>query len=492
MGHVQQSSRDIQHTVKEAEGAFYAGVQTLVQEKLETLSQQKGELEAVLGDLKRCESHVEEELRIASQQQILTNKAQMIDTVDKVRIKSVVDNFAPKVSANISMAPTDELFEKCHDIEKVDSAEIAGVQILGGKACAIGVVNKVVCFDIRIKTNPLGYLVIPNSITCSFACAADGEERIECELEELAPAKYRVRYTPPDTETRQLKVDIDEELHFHVPFTVSIARVPELKGHLNSGITKPWGVCISNKTGQIIATDFEADQVKLFNTKGNHINTIGGRGRGKGQFKSPAGIAVNQQNQIIIVESANHRVQVISERGDFINFVGQKGTDPLQFSFPYDVAVSRSGLIFVSDCYNHRIQVLNPDLSFAGMFGSEGSANGQFKNPIGVAIDHADKVYVVDSGNERVQVFNLAGDFEREFGNDELTIPSGVVVGSNDIVYVTDTGIGQIAMFDQSGEFLGHFVSKSDEMNKPTGITIGNGNVIYVCDWGVNDILTLY
>ena len=490
MSHGQETAHSIVQAIKEAEDNLYANVQTLAQAKMEVLSQQKSELQAILGDLQRCEAYVEEELRIATPQQILTNKSQMIETVNKVQSKSVIDNVVPKESANISLAPTDELLEKCQDVAKVEATEITGVQVIG-KDSAVSAVGKTLCFDIRVKTSPLGFLAVPNSITCSFACAADGEEHIECELEEIAPGKYTVQYTPTDNETRQLKVDIDESLHFDVPFTVSVANIPNLKGRVNAGLTKPWGVS-TNKANEIIATDFEEHQVKIFNSRGNPICTLGTRGKGKGQFKNPTGIAVNHQNQIVVVESGNHRVQVISDRGDFINSVGENGEDPLQFSFPYDVAISRNGLMFISDCYNNRIQVLNPDLTLAGMFGTEGSAPGQFKNPIGIAIDHADKVYIADSGNERIQVFSLAGDFERAFGQVELTIPTGVTVDSNDIVYVTDTGAGQIAVFNKFGAFLGNYASKSDELSKPTGITVGNGNVIYACDWGVNDILTFY
>ncbi len=490
MSNGQETAQSAVEAIKEAEENLYTSVQTLAQAKMEVLSQQKSELQVVLADLQRCEAHVEEELRVASPQQILTSKVQMIETVKKVESKSEIDDILSiKESANISLVPIDELLEKCQDIAKVEAAEITGIQILG-KDSAVCAAGNNVSFDIRIKTTPLGFLITPNSISCGFACAGDGEEHVECELDELAPGKYRVQYTPPDSKSRQLKVDIDESLHFDVPFTVRVTNIPDLKGRLNSGLTKPWGVCI--KGNEIIATDYEEHQVKIFSSRGDAIRTLGSRGKGKGQFKNPAGVAVNHQNQIVIVESANHRIQVISDRGNFINFVGEKGDGPLQFSFPYDVAISRNGLLFVSDCYNHRIQVLNPDLTFAGMFGTEGSAPGQLKNPIGIAIDHADKLYIADSGNERIQVFSLAGDFEREFGQTKLTIPSGVTVDSNDIVYVTDTGIGQVVLFDKYGSFLGNYVSKSDELNRPTGITVGNGNVVYASDWGVNDILTLY
>lgn len=490
MSQAKQTAEGVIQVVQEAEEKFYAGSQEICQRKLENLSHQKVELQAVLDDLIRCETHVEEELRIASSQQILFLKNQMIDTINKVGSKSVIDDMSPRELANVSSAPIDELIEKCQDIAKVEGAEIAGIQIID-KASVVSTAGKEVWFDIRVKTNPPGFLIVPNSIICSFSCKGDGEESVECTVEEITPAKYRVCYTPPDSETRQLKVDIDGELHFDIPFTVRIARIPELKDRLKAGLAKPWGVSF-NTAGQIITTDFEAHQVKIFNSRGDHLKTIGQRGRGKAHFKSPAGVAINQKNQIVVVESENHRVQVISDRGDFVSYVGEKGDNPLQFAFPYDVAISRSGLIFVSDCYNHRIQVLNPDLTFAGMFGSEGSGPGQFKNPIGIAIDHYEQVYIADSGNERIQVFSMAGDFIREFGKEELTIPSGIAVDSNDIIYVTDTGIGEVALFDTYGNFLGNYTSKSDELSKPTGITIGNGNVIYVCDWGVNDIVTLY
>ena len=491
MSSVEQFVQTVLETVKQAEEDLYSRVQTVAQEKTAALSEQKAELEANFADLQRCETHVEEEMRIASPQQILLNKKQMIEMIQSATSKAVVENMSPKEIANISVAPTEDLLEKCQDIAKVASAEIAGIQILG-KSSAFAVVGKTKQFDIRIKTNPLGYLIVPTSIVCSFASSA--EEVITCEVEELAPAKYRVHYTPPDQESRQLKVVINESMHFDIPFAVNVLPIPELRRQLKSGVAKPWGICI-NQADEVIVTDYEAHQIRVLNKQGNQIRTIGKRGKGKGQLRNPAGIAINHENQLVVVECVNHRVQILSEDGNFVKCVGEKGEMPLQFNFPYDVAISKSGLMYISDSYNHRIQVLNANLNLAGVFGSEGTGPGQFKNPIGIAIDHADRVYIADSGNERIQVFNLAGDYEREFGKEVLTIPTGVAVDSNNVVYVTDAGVGQIAMFDDSGDHLGSYENPSNstkEFSRPTGITVSTTQVIYACDWGVNDVFTFY
>lgn len=122
--------------------------------------------------------------------------------------------------------------------------------------------------------------------------------------------------------------------------------------------------------GNLYATDFSADIIKVYNSEGVQIRTIGSPGSGDGQFSGPGGL-------------------IISEN---------------------------TGRIYVNDQYNGRVQVLDPDGNFLFAFGSTGSALGQFREPIGIDVDEYENLYVADSQNSRVQVFDKDGNFLTSFG----------------------------------------------------------------------------
>ena len=493
MSEVQQLSQTIVETVKQSEDDLYNCVQTLAQEKMVTLAQQKMELEASLTNLKRCENYVEEELRVGSEQQILLNKKQMLARILKITSEMEMEDMSPKEVTNLSLAPAEGLLEKCTNIGKVASAKVEGVHVLG-KGSKVAIVGKRRSFDIQVKTNPPGFPITPSSIECNLM-PTKGENRISCRVEEMGGGKYRIHYTPTDLGPHQLKVDLNKGTVLNIPFTIHVLSIPKMKSRFSfkkEGLKKPWGVC-ATRSDEIAVSEFDGHRIKILNKKGSVVRTFGERGKEKGQFINPVGIAVTNDNHFLVVEAGNHRIQKLTEDGRSTSSIGGHGNRALKFNYPYDVAVSRWGQIYITDCYNHRIQVLNVDLTFAGMFGSEGTAPGQFKNPIGIAINSADKIYVADSGNERVQIFNLTGEYEREIGKEILTIPNGITIDSKNIVYVTDIGTGQVVMFDEEGEYLCNYGNEDDsakEFSEPTGICIDGSGTVFACDWGVNEVFT--
>ena len=491
MSEVQQLSQSIVESVKQSEDDLYNIVQTLAQEKMVTLAQQKMEMEANLTNLNRCENYVEEELRVGSEQQVLLNKKQMLTRVFKITSEMEMEDMSPKEIPNLSLAPAEGLLDKCTNIAKVAGAKIEGVQVLG-QGSKVAIIEKRRSFDIQIKTNPPGFPITPTSITCNLV-PPKGENPLSCRVESMEGAKYRVHYTPANLGPHQLKVDLNEGTILDIPFTIHVLSIPEMKSRFSfkkEGLKRPWGIC-STRNDEIAISEFDGHRIKILNKKGNVVRTFGECGKEKGQFRNPVGIAVTNDNHFLVVETGNHRIQKLTEDGRFVSSVGGHGNRALKFNYPYDVAVNRWGLIYITDCYNHRIQVLNADLTFAGVFGSQGTAPGQFRNPIGIAIDSTDKIYIADSGNERVQVFNLSGVYERELGKEILTIPNGVAIDSNNIVYITDIGTGQVVMFDDEGEYLCNYGNKNDkekEFSEPTGICVDGSGTVFACDWGVNEV----
>ena len=77
---------------------------------------------------------------------------------------------------------------------------------------------------------------------------------------------------------------------------------------------------------------------------------------GNGTFKSPAGIAVDQEGNVYVADTANNRIQVFSSNGTFISKWGGYGQDCTEtLRFPEGIAVDQEGNVYVADTANNRI-----------------------------------------------------------------------------------------------------------------------------------------
>jgi DNA-binding beta-propeller fold protein YncE len=60
---------------------------------------------------------------------------------------------------------------------------------------------------------------------------------------------------------------------------------------------------------EVYVTDFDNSRVEVFDRGGTFLRTWGFLGTGDGQFKMPAGVAV-QGNEVFVADRNNNRVQV--------------------------------------------------------------------------------------------------------------------------------------------------------------------------------------
>jgi RHS repeat-associated protein len=140
---------------------------------------------------------------------------------------------------------------------------------------------------------------------------------------------------------------------------------------------------------------------------------FGSEGSGGGQFKGPAGVAVDSTGKYIwAVDSGDNRVEKFEVPGSYLASYGVKGkgTGSVQFESPTGVAVNpNNGNVYVTDTNNNRVEELDSAGKYVTVFGSEGTEGGKFKKPTGIAISPSEnRLYVVDKGNNRVELFELS------------------------------------------------------------------------------------
>jgi DNA-binding beta-propeller fold protein YncE len=183
----------------------------------------------------------------------------------------------------------------------------------------------------------------------------------------------------------------------------------------------------------------------------------GGKGAGKGEFDSPAGVAVDANGNILVADTNNGRIEKFSPTGTFLSTIASKGSGHGQLSDPNGIAIDRTGNIYIAETGTHRVQKLAPDGKFIAEW--KGPEPG-FYGPRRIAIGPDDSIYVVDQGRTRIVKFSPDGRIlavwgTKGNGDSQFDDPTSVAVDpTTNKVYVADPINRRIQLFDSNGKFL--------------------------------------
>ena len=160
-----------------------------------------------------------------------------------------------------------------------------------------------------------------------------------------------------------------------------------------------------------VATD---DGVMIGTTKGRMLTAFRGRGRGKGEFDLPTGIAV-RKGKIYIADSGNYRLQALNSDGESLWTVGEPmktGAGPRnlerKFGSPAGLTIDDDGNLYMVDGLNGEIHIFDEKGQVLKKIGSWGRDDGQLYYPDGIAYAGGSRFVVADKFNNRVQVFRIA------------------------------------------------------------------------------------
>ena len=76
---------------------------------------------------------------------------------------------------------------------------------------------------------------------------------------------------------------------------------------------------------RIYILDIKEGHIKVFNSLGNYVNTIGKKGQGPGEMQYPAFISITSQNEIVIEDPAVRRLTFYSLEGEYLRSISTAG-----------------------------------------------------------------------------------------------------------------------------------------------------------------------
>ena len=167
----------------------------------------------------------------------------------------------------------------------------------------------------------------------------------------------------------------------------------------------PNGVAIS-PNGTVYVTFVGG--VRQFSPGGAVLRTWGSTGRGQGQFRGAAGLAVDASGNVYVADTFNHRIQEFTSTGAFVKQWGSLGPAEGQFEDPVDITISPSGNIYVADdSGNGRIEEFLADGTFVAQYRVplapwDPSVTGNY--PTSVAVDAAGNIFTTYGADAVVEI----------------------------------------------------------------------------------------
>jgi DNA-binding beta-propeller fold protein YncE len=100
-------------------------------------------------------------------------------------------------------------------------------------------------------------------------------------------------------------------------------------------------------------------RVLIFKPSFEFIRSFGSRGRQRGQFEDPSGIAIDREGNLIIADTGNHRIQRFLPSGEFLSEFRTGGG-------PFGVVVDCEG---IKPLFPSMVGPFIPHISFLCFFG---------------------------------------------------------------------------------------------------------------------------
>ncbi len=181
------------------------------------------------------------------------------------------------------------------------------------------------------------------------------------------------------------------------------------KTEAGSPYGNPYGIAVDAANDKVYVAngantaDGEVPAVEVYSTSGTTLTPITGSG-----LDGPKGVAVDGLGNLYVANTSAGDIKVFNSAGGLLRTIGAAGQGDGQLNDPEGVAVDAQNNVWVADTQSNRIEEFSATGTFLGAYASAGYA-GNFAAPTGMAFDASGNLFVVDRSSDRVLIFATGG-----------------------------------------------------------------------------------
>jgi DNA-binding beta-propeller fold protein YncE len=168
-------------------------------------------------------------------------------------------------------------------------------------------------------------------------------------------------------------------------------------------LVRPTGVAANFANGQILVADTPQDNIKVFNTDGELVATLGKSGTAPGEFNGPTHLAFDNDT-LYVTDTLNARVQIMTAEGVPLSAIGDRGLYVGNLVRPKGVTIDSDGNVYIVESYFDHLLIFDDAGQLLLPIGGSGKSVGRFFLPAGAWSDATGRIFIADMFNGRVVI----------------------------------------------------------------------------------------
>ncbi|XP_020620698.1 E3 ubiquitin-protein ligase TRIM71-like [Orbicella faveolata] len=305
------------------------------------------------------------------------------------------------------------------------------------------------------------------------------EQDLDINTADNEDGKYYVTYTPECDGHHDVVIEVNGQPLTSSPWSVHVkphqyhaVRSFGSGGKVQGQFDCPFGIAISDKTGNIAVADTFNNRVQLFNSNGIYLREYGRKGLDAKKLHCPFSVAFNKSGEVTICDSGG--IFCLAESGHFIKNIFNK-----HLINPVSITIACDDRMLVSDSGDNKVKVLSPD----GTKLLQSLSVPGFDECPWFALHHQDRFFVSYDKAQCVKIFDNEGEFLYDFGTEEpgkLCESFKLAVDKFNNLLVCDAE--NCKAFTLGGKFLNSIIGQPALNRNIFSVAVSNGGQVLITD----------
>ena len=298
-------------------------------------------------------------------------------------------------------------------------------------------------------------------------------DQLEREIKDSKDGKYTVTYTPQCVGQHGVEIQVNGQPLTGSPWFVQV--IPHQyqfafqfgsKGREKGRFNSPWGIAANDKSRTLAVADFNNKRIQMFGFEGNFLGQIALKGK-------PRSLAFTESGDLLacaLLEVCSWGIFLFIENGRFMSYFGGEHVEA-----PYYISVSSDGRIITTDFNDSRIKVLTADgKNLLQSF----KAPGCHEDPDFIVYNQ-EKFFASFSLACRVMVFNNAEEYLHDIGSKgsgdgQFLKPIGLIIDKFNRLIVCDAENKRLQLFSLDGKYIAQIAGSCFEGSFPRDAVISD------------------